>query len=338
MSSPSSRKDTPRPLLTPADCRTLQKILHDVRSPSPLSNAPYFSDRTESPLLPASNCSRTLDDAAARIRNTLSARHGVIPDDNFTPSLRSYSLTPGRYAKPICDRDPLFAFDSYSHADEREDGYQDENESMELSDAGVDEEEMGGHRSENWDDEEKPRDGDEHDAGYKDEDDSMELSDTEQEQDEEKDGDTIEDVMNLPDKTAPPAPVQDFSSFYVHDQPTPDEAKETRLKRAEIEKELEEQVRNQELERAIETSDGTCDFKVSLFDAHDKKLDPMHVHGFQALQEEIGMHAVEDEEAVAGALEVSTISPPPCDATIHGRPTTKYQPGRLRDALQKALV
>jgi hypothetical protein len=78
-----------------------------------------------------------------------------------------------------------------------------------------------------------------------------------------------------------------------------------RLKRAEIQRELEEQVRDQERKRVIETADGACDIEVSLFDAQDKKLDSMHVLGFRALQEEIGMHAVEDEEAVAGALEVS---------------------------------
>jgi hypothetical protein len=286
MSSPSIRKDSPRPSLTPADCRTLQKILHDVRSPSPLSTAPYFMDRAASPLFSAAGRPRNMDDTHVR---QPSGRCDGIPTDPTGPTnpaiptdTRSYIPKQERaeyhfgnaYQRPSFPAPKPYT-NPYAHADEREEGYEDEDESMELSDVdevpGVGE---GGYRSENWND-------------------------------EEKNGDMIEDVMNLPGKSAPSAPFQDFSGFYPHDHPTPDKTRKLRMKRVIIEIDLEEQAKRQELERTEEAENEVDDIEVALFDGQGRELDSIHVPGFQALQDEIGMHAVEDEEAVAGALEVS---------------------------------
>jgi hypothetical protein len=211
--------------------------------------------------------------------------------------MRSCETTGRSYVRPSP------AFVPFSVAGERGEEYEDQDTSMELSDAGAEEEEMDGYRIEDWNAGEKAAIGDEQDVGYEDEDESMELSDTEGEQDEEKDGDTIEDIMNLPGKIAPPAPVQDSSAFYIHDQPTPDETKETRIKRGAIERDLVEQARQQEREAAAVVEQR--DIQLSLFDGQGEEFSSVHVPGFQALQEEIGMHAIEDKEAVASILEVS---------------------------------
>ncbi|KAF1830640.1 hypothetical protein BDW02DRAFT_92188 [Decorospora gaudefroyi] len=187
----SSTGDSERPPLSPADCRTLEKILHDVRGSSPISSTPYFSH--------------------------------VAPGSPGIAATASSSVYSG---------------------DEDDDG-------REFVD------------------------GDERDTGYEDEDDSMELSDSEQTSAEAEDGDTIEDIMNLPGKTAPPAPIQDFSSLYAHDQPTPDEAMQMRLHRAVIERELGEP-----------KVDGTT-------------LEEGATPIFQVLQERIGMHHMEDGEATS---------------------------------------
>jgi hypothetical protein len=96
MASPLLPIDPQRPSFSPADCRTLQKMLHDVRSPSPLSPTPYFSDR------PASQSILT-----------------------ETPNSKNYE------DKMSCKNHQS------AHGDERQDGYEDEDDSMELSDGEV---------------------------------------------------------------------------------------------------------------------------------------------------------------------------------------------------------
>jgi hypothetical protein len=201
--------------LSPADCRTLQKILHDVRSSSPVSPTPYFSE---------SACAKGGSDTYTHVGNEES--HGKKRLETFTP----------------CDEEP-FTF------------------------------------------------GDERDEGYEDEDDSMESSDVDVVQHENEDGDTIEDIMNLPGKMAPAVPVQDFSAYYVHDRPTPDETRETRAHREELEKRLEEERETQERKKAVEVQ--------------SEGLDGAEDRAFQTLREEMGMSAVEDEDTVKGVMEVS---------------------------------
>lgn len=103
MASPPLTVDSQRPSFSPADYRTLQKILHDVRSPSPLSPTPYFSDK------PANRLSLTL------------TPNGDADEDGVS-----------------CEGAEL------ARGDEQQDGYEDEDDSMELSDGedaiGADEE------------------------------------------------------------------------------------------------------------------------------------------------------------------------------------------------------
>jgi hypothetical protein len=202
--------------LSPADCRTLQKILHDVRSSSPVSPAPYFDERAGA---------KDISDTHTQVANE---------GNHYEERFDSFPLRDGE----------SFAF------------------------------------------------GDERDEGYKDEDDSMELSDVDEMQHEDDEGDTIEDLMNLPGKTASSVPVQDFSAYYVHDQPTSDEPRETRAYREEIEKRLEKEREMQERKEAAEVP--------------GEGLDGAGDGAFQALREEMGMSAVEDENTIKGAMEVSS--------------------------------
>lgn len=81
---------------------------------------------------------------------------------------------------------------------------------------------------------------DEMEGGYEDEDKSMELSGEDDESDR-KNGDDIEDVMNLPGKVAPPAQPLDLNGVYVHERATPGDMKEAHVRHAEIEKQLAEE-------------------------------------------------------------------------------------------------
>ncbi|KAI4641016.1 uncharacterized protein J4E78_010492 [Alternaria triticimaculans] len=220
MSSRSTPTNSRGSNFSPADCRTLQKILHDVRSPSPLSTTSYFDET------PA----RKLDLTAT-------------PTDS------------------IGEERPAYEDEGFDRGDEREQGYEDEDDSMELSDGedafGIDGKEAG---------------------------------------------DTIEDVMNLPGKTAPSAPVQDYSSFYTRDKPTPDEPGKLQLRRASIEKDLMEQRRQQECASAIAATDGVFDTDALNHGVSSQVLAIDEVSDLKTLQEDIGMHPVEDEQLATSAL------------------------------------
>ncbi|KAL1795226.1 hypothetical protein ACET3X_007042 [Alternaria dauci] len=176
MASPSLSVDPQRPSLSPADCHTLQKMVHDVRSHSPLSPTPCSNDGPAS----RSNLTETSD----------------IDADEDNVSCESHQFAPG---------------------DERQDGYEDEDDSMEVSDG---EDAFGA---------------------------------------DETDRDTIEDIMNMPGKTAPSVPVCDYSSLYPHDQQAPDGAKELSLRRASIEKSLKEQCQQRMRVHKPATADGIYD-------------------------------------------------------------------------------
>ena len=224
MSSSSTPTNSRGSNFSPADCRTLQKILHDVRSPSPLSATSYF------------------DETPARKLNLTATPTGSLAEERVAQKEK--------------------VFDS---GDEREGGYEDEDDSMELSD-GEDAFSTGG----------------------------------------QKDGDTIEDVMNLPGKTAPPVPVLDYGSFYTHDKPTLDEPGKLQLRRAAIEKDLQEQCRQQECASAIAATDGIFDTDALNHDVSSQALAIEEASDRKHLQEGIGMHPVEDERVATGALGVST--------------------------------
>ena len=224
MSSSSTPTNSRGSKFSPADCRTLQKILRDVRSPSPLSATSYF------------------DETPARKLNLTAIPNGSLAEERVAQKEK--------------------VFDS---GDEREGGYEDEDDSMELSD----------------------------------EEDAFSTGG-------QKEGDTIEDVMNLPGKTAPPAPVQDYSSFYTHDKPTPDEPGKLQLRRASIETDLKEQCRQQECASAIAATDGVFDTDALNHSVSSHALAIDEGSDLKNLQEDIGMHPVEDRQVAVSALGVGT--------------------------------
>ncbi|KAI4640291.1 hypothetical protein J4E93_008496 [Alternaria ventricosa] len=220
MSSRSTPTNSRGSNFSPADCRTLQKILHDARSPSPLSATSYF------------------DKTPARKLNLTATPTGSLAEERIAQKEK--------------------AFDS---GDEREGGYEDEDDSMELSDGedafGIDGKEAG---------------------------------------------DTIEDVMNLPGKTASPVLVQDYSSFYAHDKPTPGEPERLQLRRASIENDLKEQCLQQERASAIAATDGVFDTDALNHSVSNQALAIDEGSDLKNLQEDIGMHPVEDEQVATSAL------------------------------------
>jgi hypothetical protein len=150
--------------------------------------------------------------------------------------------------------------------------------------------------------------GDERQDGYQDEDDSMELSDGDDASGagDKEDGDTIEDVMNLPGKTATPVPVQDYSRFYAQGTPTPDGVKQVRLRRASIERDLEAQCRQQErLQTATITEDGLYDADVPVDVVPNDGLAVEHVGDLRASQETIEPCRAEEERITTSNLNVS---------------------------------
>jgi hypothetical protein len=152
--------------------------------------------------------------------------------------------------------------------------------------------------------------GDETEKGYEDEDDSMELSDADIEDHDHED--TIEDIMNLPDQTAPPTPPQDFSSLYPHDQAIPKEVKDIKLRRAAIEEELEHDLQAQQNGNVAAMDDVTCDY-ISAVDGYRNDevqlSDGPEFRAVQKIQAEIGMSVIDDDEA-ASELEVREMATP----------------------------
>ncbi|KAF1842791.1 uncharacterized protein K460DRAFT_340230 [Cucurbitaria berberidis CBS 394.84] len=227
-----------RPSLSPADCRTLGKILSDVRSPSPLS-VPDVSE------VDASFLSAT----AATDKNRASAYKD----------------------------DAQYEDEQYECGDEREGGYEDEDGSMELSDV----------------------DGQE----------PLGLA--------EYEPDTIEDIMNLPGQTAPPAPVQDFSNLYAHDLPADYEMKKKQelAARASIEEALEKQRLEHEGVQLVAAEDDRYEDYMALDEMQGEELDFSEDPVFQALQVEIGMRAMNKDEEEEGEVEVRLTTHPPTVTT-----------------------
>ncbi|EAT87903.2 hypothetical protein SNOG_04143 [Parastagonospora nodorum SN15] len=159
--------------LTPSDCRTLKKILDDANgSPPALSPAKKQQD--------------------GRLLSVAASENGG--SDGGNEDEVQYSKT------------------QYGYGDELEAGYEDEDDSMELSDG-----DLNGHDAEGSDD----------------------------------DGDTIEDIMNTPGTTAPPARPQHLDGIYQHESPTCDDA-EIRVQRAAIEEAVKKERVNQEHEEAFD--------------------------------------------------------------------------------------
>jgi hypothetical protein len=196
-------------------------MLHDVRSPSPLSPTPYFSDG------PASQSILT-----------------------ETPNSNNYE------DKMSCENHQS------AHGDERQDGYEDEDDSMELSDG--------------------------EDAFATD----------------ERDSDTIEDIMNMPGKMASSVPVRDYSTFYPHNQQASDGARELECRRASIEKSLKEQCRQQKRVQKAAAADGDYDFDMPIDGVSDHRLAIAETFDLKAFHKDKEMHPVEGQQMATNSYDV----------------------------------
>jgi hypothetical protein len=239
--------DGTRTPLSPSDCRTLKKILEGVQSPSPL--------------------------ASPRLIKHNDALFGVEYSQDGSSDIGN-------------EGEIQYTQKQYDYGDEADEGYEDEDDSMELSDA----------VEESLDD------------SVVHEDQSMLLDDDGTREYVWSDGDTIEDIMNTPGKTAPPAPEQDLGGIYLHDQPTPDEIKVIKLQRAALEEALDQERVIQECQDAAAIGDETIDLHASNVEDEDDAIvlsvDP-EFQPVETVQAEIGMSLIEDYVDRAVEIEVS---------------------------------
>ena len=240
-----------RQTLSPADCRTLKKLLGDVRTPSPLASSTNVDVHDVSLLSTEAGEDETSDAGA---------------EDEV------------QYTEP-----------RYEHGDEREEGYEDEDDSMELSDvADEDRDDVYATRAEVVE---------EGQSMISNVDDSVYVW---------SDGDTIEDIMNTPGKTAPPVPELDLSGVYPHGQSTPDAVREIKARRATIEKEVEDERLEQESHdvAAIEDEEFGPDAMSDDEDDAVNLSDDPEIQAIEAVQAETGMTIIEGDEEALVELEV----------------------------------
>jgi hypothetical protein len=237
--------DEARSPLSPSDCRTLKKILKDVQSPS----------RTASPLLTEHN-----DCLLGIVKSTDDGSSDVGHEDEV------------QYTEK-----------QYDYGDEADEGYADEDDSMDLSDAGQNDSVV-----------------------YEDE--SILASDHDTREYVWSDGDTIEDFMNTPGKTAPPAPKQEPSDVYLHGQPTPDETKVINLQRAAIEEVVRQERIEQERQNAAAIGDETIGLDMTSMEDQDDAVvlsDDPEFQAVETVQAEMGMKFVDHSVEEAIEVEVS---------------------------------
>jgi hypothetical protein len=245
-------RESVRAPLSPADCRTLEKILEDTRSPSPLA-------------------SHARDESLLSVESFQDGSSDTGVEDTVQYTDRQHD-----------------------HGDESDDGYEDEDDSMDLSDT-VDE---GFHDGDDVDNED-------HGEG------PSTLSVDEEPEYEWSDGDTIEDIMNMPGKTAPPARQQDLGGMYTHDQPTSDKTKEIKLKRASLERALVRERVNQERRAAMSAGSDGVHFDATSLEDQDIAVnlsdDPeiQAVQDLQINQSRADMSALEEDIDRGVELEVS---------------------------------
>jgi hypothetical protein len=225
--------------LTPSDCRTLKKILDDANgSPPALSPAKKQQDE--------------------RLLSVAATENGS--SDTGNKDEVQYSKT------------------QYGYGDELEAGYEDEDDSMELSDG-----DLNGHDAEGSGD----------------------------------DGDTTEDIMNTPGTTAPPARPQHLDGIYQHDSPTRDDA-ELRVKRAAIEEAVKKERFNQEHEEAFDVPYDSGYLDVASIKRQDVSLNLFVDSFFQTAQitqVQSGLSRIEEDDETEFELDVSTFRSSPL--TIH---------------------
>jgi hypothetical protein len=243
---PNLSADVAQSPLSPSDCRTLKKILEDVQGPFP----------TASPLSIKHN------------ENHLGAEY--TQDSSSDTS----------------NEDEVQHMENcYDYGDEVDEGYEDEDGSMNLSDT-VEE-----SRDDNAVQEDQ--------SMFIDEDDSRGYA--------WSDGDTIEDIMNMPGETAPLAPQQDLG-VDLHDQPLSDANKEIKLKRATVEAVLEQERLDQEHQDAAAIGDGIIDLDATHVGGQDDAVvlsDDPEFWAVEAVQAEIGMSLIENNVVRVVEFEVS---------------------------------
>jgi hypothetical protein len=183
--SPSPRlRESMRSPMARSDLRTLKKILNDVQSPTPGASAVTRQQQHRSSL--------SIDASEDASSDT-----GINDEVQYTSQQHLYG-------------------------DELEAGYENEDESMRLSD----------------------------DA------EGSALFDDEEREYVWSDGDTVEDIIATSAQTAPPARLQHLDGIYQHDYTTSDEIKDIKMQRTAIEEVVKQERINQEL-HAIDLSDSS---------------------------------------------------------------------------------
>jgi hypothetical protein len=169
----------------------------------------------------------------------------------------------------------------FDHGEELEAGYKDEDDSMGLSDAGLDDTIDADTRAVHADQSIV--------SGH--EDDSVYVW---------SHGDTIEDIMNTPGNTAPPARPQHLDGVYRNGTLMPEEKTKIEIKRAALEKALVKERVTQELEDALVIEDETIFQDETVFEEQDNAMDLSDDSEFLAVQEiqaKTGLSMIEEEDA-----------------------------------------
>jgi hypothetical protein len=240
--------------LSPTDCRTLKKILGDVRSPPPLV-FPTFREHEKS--------THSNNSANIKISGSDDESEGLYSDKRYG-----------------CD-------------DEMKQAYEDDGYSMEMSntvEADVEETNIT------------------YDRVFADDKSIMSNISDEREY-VWSDGDTIEDIMNLPGSIASPAPQQDLTCVYQHDEPTPHETKEIILHRAVLEKVVQDERLVQECRDAAAIKDQTIGLNANTTSGQNDLISlcrNLDLQTIEAVHADMGMSVVEDDAEAAVEREVRT--------------------------------
>lgn len=226
------------PELTPSDCSTLKKILDHSNIPSP-APSPIMKQQDKN-LLNVTTSEGESSDAGN--------------EDEVT-----YTRT------------------QYGYGDELEAGYEDEDDSMELSDG-----DLNGDEAEESDDGEYVW----------------------------SDGDTVEDIMNTPGTTAPPVRPQHLDGIYQHNSPTRDDSAEIQAKRAAIEEAVKKERVDQEHEEALDVAYEPRYLDLAATEEQDGVFDLSEELMFQAMQNiqvKSGLTRIEEADETEFELDVRTL-------------------------------
>jgi hypothetical protein len=261
-------------LSSPLQHISLDAALESHGNDTVLSPKTLSADETRSPLSP-SDC-RTLKKILEDVQSPSRTASLLLAEHNH--SLLGIESTDDG-SSDMGHEDEV----QYDYGDEADEGYADEDDSMDLSDAGQNDSVV-----------------------YKDE--SILASDHDTREYVWSDGDTIEDIMNTPGKTAPPAPKQEHSDVCLHGQPTPDETKVIKLQRAAIEEVVRQERIEQERQNAAAIGDETIGLDVTSMEDQDHAVvlsDDPEFQAVETVQAEMGMKFADHSVEEAIEVEVS---------------------------------